>query len=82
MKASELIKDLNELIKQYGDLPVELHCACSDPHNLNEIEEMSYTIYGKYSNKPDKKCFTLLDFVQSFDFENEIGKQKNTKRNS
>ncbi len=64
MKASELIKDLNKLIKQYGDLPVELHCTCSDPCNLNEVRKTSYTVYGKHPDKQDKKCFTLLDFVQ------------------
>lgn len=64
MKASELIKNLEDLIKQHGDLPIELHCTCSNSNKLCELEEISYTIYGKHSNKPDKKCFTLLDFTQ------------------
>lgn len=64
MKASELVKNLEDLIKKYGDLPIELHCECSDPYKLKELKEVSLTKYGEFSDKPKKTCITLLDFEQ------------------
>lgn len=64
MKASELIKILNELIEKYGDLPIQLDFENGDHDNTNELQEVSLTKYGERSNKKGKVCITLYDWEQ------------------
>ena len=64
MKASELIKILEELIKQYGDLPIELDFENGDHNNANELREVSFTKYNELSDKKGKTCITLHDWEQ------------------
>lgn len=51
MLGSEVIKQIQNLIDEYGDLP-------------EEVKEICYGGYGKFSNKPDRKYITLLSFIQ------------------
>lgn len=62
MKASELIKILNKLIKAYGDLPIELDFENGDHINARELQEVSFTRYNEFSDKKGKVCITLHDY--------------------
>ena len=64
MKASELIKTLEELIKQYGDLSIELDFENGDHNNAKELQEVSFTKYNELSDKKGKTCITLHDWKQ------------------
>lgn len=64
MKASELIKILNELIEKYGDLPIELDFENGDHNNAHELQEVSFTGYNELSDKKGKVCITLHDWKQ------------------
>lgn len=61
MLGSEVIKQIQNLIDEYGDLPIEISLNGSDQE---EVKEIYYGGYGKFSNKPDRKYITLLSFIQ------------------
>lgn len=61
MLGSEVIKQIQNLIDEYGDLPIEISLNGSDQE---EVKEICYGGYGKFSNKPDRKYITLLSFIQ------------------
>ena len=50
MLGSEVIKQIQNLIDEYGDLPIEISLNGSDQE---EVKEICYGGYGKFSNKPD-----------------------------
>ena len=60
MLGSEVIKQIQNLIDEYGDLPIEISLNGSDQEEVKEI----CGGYGKFSNKPDRKYITLLSFIQ------------------
>lgn len=51
MLGSEVIKQIQNLIDEYGDLPIEISLNGSDQE---EVKEICYGGYGKFSNKREK----------------------------
>ena len=49
MLGSEVIKQIQNLIDEYGDLPIEISLNGSDQE---EVKEICYGGYGKFSDKP------------------------------
>lgn len=71
MKASELIKKLEDHIKSHGDLPIKL-CYKYDNLIYDELKTIGY-MDGRYSNEPNKKQLILTN-LEAFEFWDEIDK--------
>ena len=62
MKASEVIKQIQQLIDKYRDLPIEL---CTEKaFEQKEVKEICFGRYGKHSDKPNRDCITLYSWIQ------------------
>lgn len=61
MKASEAIKQIQKLIKEHGDLPLDI---CFDDGKQDEVKEICWGGYGKYSEFPNRNYIVLLNYKQ------------------
>ena len=61
MLGSEVIKQIQNLIDEYGDLPIEISLNGSDQE---EVKEICWGGYGKYSEFPNRNYIVLLNYKQ------------------